>query len=64
MPQYASRLNPLVGMIYAVIQYFTEKNKDIPNREAFLPVLVDCVNSLVHSPILFQRLLLEHGAIQ
>ena len=54
MLKYASRLNPLVGMIYAVTQYFTEKNEDMPSREAFLPILVDCVNSLIHSPMLLK----------
>ena len=48
MLKYASRLNPLVGMIYAITQYFIGKNEDMPSREAFLPILVDCVNSLVH----------------
>ena len=47
--KYASRLNPLVGMIYAMTQYFAEKNEDMPSREEFLQILVDCVNSLVHS---------------
>jgi len=47
MLKYASRLNPLVGMIYAVTQYFTESKEDMPSREDFLPKLVDCMNSLV-----------------
>jgi len=62
MLKYASRLNPLVGLIYAVTQYFTEK-EDMPSREAFLPILVDCVNSLVHTTCLYalQALLLGHS---
>jgi hypothetical protein len=47
MMKYRSRLNPLVGMIYAVTQYFTESKEDMPRCEDFLPKLVDCVNSLV-----------------
>lgn len=63
MLKYASRLNPLVGLIYAVTQYFTEKQEDMPSREAFLPTLVDCVNSLVHTSCSYalQTLLLGHG---
>jgi hypothetical protein len=49
--KYTLRLNLLVGMIYAVTQYFTEKNEDMPSREASLPILV---NSLVRSPMLFK----------
>lgn len=58
--KYASMLNPLVGMIYAKTRYFIEKNEDIPSREEFLPILVDCVNSFVHSPI-SSHLLLGYG---
>jgi hypothetical protein len=52
MLKYASRLNPLVGMIYAATQYFTESKEDMPSREDFLPKLVDCVNSLVSTFVL------------
>ena len=45
--KYASRLNPLVSMIYTVTQYFTERKEDMRTREDFLPMLVDCVKSLV-----------------
>lgn len=55
MLKYASRLNPLVGMMYSVTQHFVEQNEDMPSRQEFLPKLIDCVNSLV-SPILFQSL--------
>ena len=47
MLKYASRLNPLVGMIYAVTKYFTESKEDMLSHEDFLPKLVDCVNFLV-----------------
>ena len=47
MSKYASKINPLVRMIYTVTQYFIETKEDIPSREDFLPKLVDCVHSLV-----------------
>ena len=48
-------------MIYTVTQYFTEKKGDMPTREDFLPMLIDCVKSLVqHFPIFFRRLLLGY----
>lgn len=50
--QHASRPNPLVDMIYAVTQYFTESKADTvpcPRREDTLPKFMDCVNSLVLS---------------
>ena len=59
--KYASKLNPLVNMIYMVTQYDAEKKEDMRTREDFLSMLIDCVKSLVrYFPIFFRRLLLGY----